>query len=79
MLGSPVKQCQDEEKQMALVSRKSIVAARNIQVGEIIHSQDLLVKRPGNGIASKFITQFVGKKAIKFIGMDQQISFEDIA
>jgi len=79
MLGSPVKRCQDEEKQMSLVSRKSIVAARNIQAGEIIHSQDLVLKRPGTGITSKFINYFVGKKAIKAIEMDKQISFEDIA
>ena len=79
MLGSPVKRCQDEEKQMSLVSRKSIVAARNIQAGEIIHSQDLVLKRPGTGITSKFINYFVGKKAIKAIEIDKQISFEDIA
>jgi len=64
---------------MSLVSRKSIVAARNIQAGEIIHSQDLVLKRPGTGITSKFINYFVGKKAIKAIEMDKQISFEDIA
>jgi N,N'-diacetyllegionaminate synthase len=79
MLGSPIKRCQEEEKQMASVSRKSIVAARNIQVGDVIDFEDIVLKRPGTGIKSIFIDFFVGKKAKRRIEMGQQISFEDIS
>lgn len=79
MLGSPVKLCQNEERQMASVSRKSIVAARNIQIGDVINPQDILLKRPGTGLTSKFLKYFIGKRAIKPIEIDQQILFEDIA
>lgn len=79
MLGSPIKQCQEEEKQMASVSRKSIVAARNIQVGETIRSEDMALKRPGTGIRSSYLDYFVDKQAKRGIEVGQQISFEDIS
>jgi len=79
MLGSPVKSCQEEERQMSFVSRKSIVAARYIPVGDIIQPEDLVLKRPGSGVKSTFLDYFIGKEAKKEIQLDQLISFEDIA
>ena len=50
ILGSPKKSCQKEERQMASVSRKSIVLSRDCSKGTIIKADDLTLRRPGTGI-----------------------------
>ena len=50
MLGENEKRCQDEERQMASVSRKSLVAASYLPKGSIITEADLTTRRPGIGI-----------------------------
>lgn len=62
ILGSPRKLCQDEEMQMANVSRKSIVLARNMSAGEVFAVSDLALKRPGTGIDSSNLNSIVGKR-----------------
>ena len=46
-LGSFVKEPNEEEKKTALLVRKSIVAKKNINKGEIYY-KNLTCKRPGN-------------------------------
>jgi len=41
MLGSSIKQCQEEEKQMASVSRKSIVMNADLQAGTILEEMSI--------------------------------------
>ena len=79
MLGSYVKRCQKEEEQMRHISRKSIVAAKDIKIGEIIKQEDLALKRPGSGVSSAHIDYFIGKKAKHSIQRDQKILFEDVS
>ena len=52
----------DEEKSR-LNARRSLVAANNIQKGEVIKRSDLTFKRPAHGISPKFIDDVVGKTA----------------
>ena len=60
MLGSPRKACQPEERQMAEVSRKSLVLARAMRAGEKLTADDLCLMRPGTGIPANFIPQVEG-------------------
>lgn len=78
MMGSPIKRCQSEEKQMAKVSRKSIVINSDMTIGQTIETKDLVMKRPGTGLPSKYLDFFVGKKVNKFIKKDSLISFLDV-
>jgi len=78
MFGSPIKRCQQEEYQMSQVSRKSIVAACDIQQGEIISPDDLTMKRPGTGLNSYFIKDLISKKARRTLKKDDQIKWSDI-
>lgn len=78
MIGSKIKYCQKEEMQMRDVSRKSLTAVREIEKGEIITSEDIILKRPGTGLSYKEFKFIVGKKARKNIMKDTQISFLDL-
>ena len=56
MLGSSVKQCQEEEKQMASVSRKSIVMNADLKAGTILEDRHLIIKRPGTGLKPEMLS-----------------------
>lgn len=62
MLGSSVKVCQQEERQMAEVSRKSIVMKKAAKAGTILSRENLCVKRPGTGLGSKLLNEVYGLK-----------------
>lgn len=49
-LGDGVKRVSESERKNIAIARKSIVARRNIQEGEILTEENLAVKRPGTGI-----------------------------
>ncbi len=78
MQGSPIKQCQEEERQMSQVSRKSIVLAKDIEKGEVFSEKHLIMKRPGTGLKSEFLEYFLGKKASKTIKTDTILKLNDI-
>ena len=61
MLGSPRKSCRSEERQMASVSRKSIVLSRDGSKGEVMALSDLALRRPGTGIKPQHLDSLVGK------------------
>jgi N,N'-diacetyllegionaminate synthase len=77
-LGSPFKECQEEERQMSQVSRKSVVARDNIRQGETIISEHLIMKRPGTGLPSTQLELLIGKRARKKILRDQLINYWDV-
>jgi len=60
ILGSPIKSCQKEERQMASVSRKSIVLSKDCAKGTTLKADDLTLRRPGTGISSHHLDSFVG-------------------
>ena len=69
-MGNENKVVLDDEKENRIKLRKSVVAARDININETISIEMLTIKRPGNGIEPKEIYNIVGKKAIKKIKKD---------
>ena len=69
-MGNENKFILDDEKENRIKLRKSVVAARDININETISIEMLTIKRPGNGIEPKEIYNIVGKKAIKKIKKD---------
>jgi sialic acid synthase SpsE len=63
ILGTSLKTCQDEEKQMATVSRKSIFLRKALSAGERLTREHIIMKRPGTGIMAKDLPEVIGKKA----------------
>ena len=55
------------------VARKSIVASRKIEKGDIFNENNITTKRPGNGISPMMWNEVIGKKAIKEFEEDELI------
>ena len=43
-------------------ARRSLVLTKDLQKGHVIKKEDLISKRPANGISPKFINKILGKK-----------------
>jgi len=67
-----------ESDEMYLKARRSIHAKMDIQMGEEITKDMLIVKRPGYGIKPKYIDILIGSKAKKDIKEDNWISWDMI-
>lgn len=78
MLGSPRKKIQSEELDMALTSRKSITLNRPMKAGNIIEPEDLILKRPGNGLKPREIKNVLGLRVRKDLSEGHQISHQDL-
>lgn len=72
-LGTSKKKPSLSEKKNMKKVRKSIVASREIRVGEIFSESNLAVKRPGNGLSPMYWTEIIGKKSTKNYKSDDQI------
>ena len=64
-LGDGIKRPTIEEIKNKLIVRKSLVAACDINIGEIFSEQNLTVKRPGSGISPMRWNEFIGQKSAK--------------
>ena len=62
-LGDGNKVITQNELQNRDIARKSIVASRNIQVGEVFTESNLTAKRPGTGISPMEWDEIIGTKA----------------
>jgi len=76
-IGDGVKRPHPSEISTAEVARRSIVAARDIRSGETIANVDLIMKRPGTGLAPKHAEWVVGRKASRNIAAETLISISD--
>lgn len=61
------------EKANIAVARKSIIAARNIKVGEVFTEDNITTKRPGTGISPMRWNEVLGQKAIRDFEEDELI------
>jgi N-acetylneuraminate synthase len=66
-LGDGVKRPLPEEAETAVVARKSVVAAADIQAGAAIERDMLAIKRPGNGLPPAKLDWVVGRAARRAI------------
>ena len=78
MLGSSVKQCQEEEKQMATVSRKSIVMNADVKAGTILREEHVTIKRPGLGLKPEMISSVLGLRLLVDKSKDELLSLTDL-
>lgn len=72
-IGTADKVASPSESPNKEVARKSIVAARNINKGELLTEENITVKRPGNGISPMKWDSVIGNIAIRDFGYDELI------
>jgi len=74
-LGDGIKTPTNSEKKNIPVARKSIVAAKNIKMGDVFSEKNLAVKRPGTGVSPMEWDKYIGKTALKDYIADELIEY----
>ena len=72
-LGTGEKKPSESENKNINIARKSIVASKNIKMGEVFTEENISVKRPGNGISPMKWCEVLGKTAKKDFAEDELI------
>lgn len=72
--GSGFKSPSESELKNIEIARKSIVAIRKIEKGEIFSNENIGVKRPGNGISPMKWDSVIGKEATQNFDVDDLIT-----
>jgi N,N'-diacetyllegionaminate synthase len=76
-LGDGIKKPNKSEIEIMKVARRSLIATRDIKVGEAIKESDIIIKRPGTGIPPKFKEIVIGMKLINDIRRDEPFRWEN--
>jgi len=72
-LGNGIKKPSKSESKNKEIARKSIVASRGIEKGELFTEENLTIKRPGDGINPMQWPNVLGKKAKRDFSFDELI------
>jgi N-acetylneuraminate synthase len=73
IMGVSLKECTEAELKNKDIARKSLVAKISIKEGELFSEDNLMIKRPGNGVSPFSYWDFLGKKASKNYNEDELI------
>lgn len=77
-LGSFDKKAADSEKSVAMVARRSLVAARDLKEGCVLTDKDIICKRPGSGLSPASAHLIVGKVLINAVKKGHMFSLNDV-
>ncbi len=77
-LGDGVKKPSPSESKNIAIARKSIHTNDFIKAGDIITSENIVMKRPGNGISPMEYENVLGKRFNKDLEPDQLLTYNDI-
>lgn len=72
-MGTGIKQPAESEKKNIVIARKSIVANVPIKKGELLTSENITTKRPGNGISPMRWNDVIGTYAVRDFEEDELI------
>ncbi|WP_348260844.1 N-acetylneuraminate synthase [Telmatobacter sp. DSM 110680] len=78
-LGTGIKSPAPCELQNLPVARKSVVSSRALRVGHRIVRDDLEIKRPGNGLAPKFLPALIGLTLRTSVDRDEVLTWNHFA
>jgi N-acetylneuraminate synthase/N,N'-diacetyllegionaminate synthase len=76
--GSGEKVVTESERKNMAIARKSIHLKKEIKSGHIIEFNDLIMKRPGNGISPMQIDEVIGKKVVRDLNEEHMLAFNDL-
>lgn len=77
-LGANIKRPSAREEKMRRLCRRSILSSSFIPKGTIITGERLSLKRPGTGLAPKYLKEIIGHLARRDIKKDKLINWDDI-
>lgn len=76
LAGSGIKEPSESEKPNIKIARKSIHLIRPLKAGHILEKEDLIMKRPGDGISPMDIEKVLGRATTKDLDEDEILSWE---
>jgi len=77
MLGSYIVAPTEKEKSMRVLARRSIVALKDIDRGEELTTENIGLRRPGNGLAPALLPQVIGTISSKKIAATNCLTLGD--
>lgn len=77
-MGTPQKNCRPCEQKNRPVMRKCLIANKEIKKGDLFTDQNLIIKRPGDGVSPMQYWDYLGKLADKDYGPDEKICSQQI-
>ena len=77
-IGIKQKQVTSSERQNREIARKSLVANRIIQAGEVFTPENVTQKRPGNGLHCKYYDDIIGTPAKHTYEIDELIHADEL-
>lgn len=78
ILGSPFVRPTKAEQEMRLVARRSVVALRDITLGETLDNTNTGLRRPGGGLAPDMIGNVLGLTATRDVKKGEKLSLGDM-
>lgn len=78
LMGSPLVRPTKAEQEMRLVARRSVVALRDITLGETLDNANTGLRRPGGGLPPDMIGKVVGLIATRDIKKGERLSLGDM-
>ncbi|WP_027859012.1 N-acetylneuraminate synthase [Marinobacterium jannaschii] len=78
-MGNGLKEPRDSELPVRDLVRRSVTLVSDVTAGQIISNEDICLKRPGTGIAPKYIQDVVGKRACRDLQAGSQPAGKDLA
>lgn len=77
-LGDGRKRPQPSERELRILARRSIVAARPLAAGEVLTAESLAVKRPGDGLPPARLSSLLGARLRRSLSADEQLAESDV-
>ena len=77
-LGSPEKKTSPSEAKNKFIARRSIFSSRDIEAGEILSMDNLVILRPESGISPMLIDELIGKPALLAIPKQTALDWSHI-
>jgi N,N'-diacetyllegionaminate synthase len=77
-LGDGIKRPSASEQKNMAIARKSIHLATKLQAGHLLRAEDLVLKRPGDGIQPELFDTLVGRRLANDLPEEHQLRWEDL-
>ena len=78
-LGSGIKQPSPSELKNMAIARKSIHLSKDMKKGELVHEEDLVMKRPGDGISPMKMGTVIGRKLLFDLPADHKLELNNLS
>lgn len=74
MLGDPIVKPTAAEEKMKVLARRSIIALKDIEEGEVLSVRSIGLRRPGNGMEPAFLMTYWTKRQLALFKRDHYFS-----